>query len=62
MSPQMGPPETVIHEYPGADRSWELEFADFARAVEMGGPPNGNLGDAVKALRIVDALYGVKSP
>jgi predicted dehydrogenase len=60
MSPQMGPPETVIHEYPGADRSWELEFADFVRAVESGEP--GNVGDAVKVLRVVDTIYGVKSP
>ena len=27
MLPQMGPPETTIHEYPGADTSWEAEFA-----------------------------------
>jgi predicted dehydrogenase len=58
MSPQMGPPETIIHEYPGADHSWELEFADFVRAVETGQPACGNLDDALKALRVVDTLYG----
>ena len=29
----MGPPETTIWEYPFPDRSWDLEFEDFARAV-----------------------------
>jgi predicted dehydrogenase len=57
MSPEMGPPEIVIHEYPGADRSWELEFADFVRAVETGKTPCGGLDDALKALAVVDTLY-----
>src|SRR4029078_1483334 len=29
MLPQMGPPETTIWEYPQADMSWQLEFAEF---------------------------------
>ena len=27
MSPEMGPPETTIWEYPMADNSWDLQFA-----------------------------------
>ncbi|KAA0098123.1 gfo/Idh/MocA family oxidoreductase [Mycolicibacterium sp. P1-18] len=57
MSPEMGPPETVIHEYPGADQSWALEFADFVRSVETGAPPCGGLDDALQALTVVDAIY-----
>jgi predicted dehydrogenase len=62
MSPEMGPPETVIHEYPGPDRSWALEFDDFVRSVESGEPPNGGLHDALQALTIVDAVYGANTP
>jgi predicted dehydrogenase len=58
MAPEMGPPETVIHEYPGADQSWALEFEDFVRAVETGEPPSGGLEDAMQALNVVDAIYG----
>jgi predicted dehydrogenase len=58
MSPEMGPPETVIHEYPGADQSWALDFADFVRSVETGMEPCGGLDDAFKALQVVDAIYG----
>jgi predicted dehydrogenase len=58
MSPEMGPPETVIHEYPGADQSWALDFADFVRSVETGKAPCGGLSDALKALQVVDAIYG----
>jgi hypothetical protein len=34
MLPEMGPPETSVWEYPGEDRSWEMEFADFIRSIE----------------------------
>jgi predicted dehydrogenase len=58
MRPEMGPPETVIHEYPGADQSWALEWSEFSRAAATGGPVRGGLGDALAALRIVDEVYG----
>jgi predicted dehydrogenase len=58
MSAEMGPPETVIHEYPGTDQSWALDFADFVRSVETGMEPCGGLDDALKALQVVDAIYG----
>jgi len=62
MSPQMGPPETVIHEFPGPDQSWALEFADFARSVETGGAGCGGVEDALKALDVVDAIYRANTP
>ncbi len=57
MKPEMGPPDTVVYEYPGGDDSWKLEWADFARAIERGGPVCGGLPDALAALRIVDQVY-----
>jgi predicted dehydrogenase len=62
MSPEMGPPETVIHEYPGADQSWALEFADFVHSVETGTAPCGGLDDALEALKVVDAIYEANKP
>lgn len=58
MRPEMGPPEAVIYEYPPADRSWALEWADFVRAIATGQRPCGDLLDALEALRVVDRVYG----
>jgi predicted dehydrogenase len=58
MRAEMGPPETVIHEYPGHDRSWSLEWMDFARAISTGTRACGDVDDAVEVLRIVDGVYG----
>ena len=57
MLPQMGPPETTIWEYPGEDRSWQLEWQHFAACVAGRTMPSGNLDDALAALRVVQALY-----
>jgi len=57
MLPEMGPPETIIFEYPGKDRSWELEFDDFCKAVETGREPCGTLDDALASLKIVESYY-----
>jgi predicted dehydrogenase len=58
MLPEMGPPETTVWEYPGEDRSWELEFRDFVESIEKNKPLNGSLNDAYQALKIVDKIYG----
>ena len=58
MRPEMGPPDAVIYEYPPTDRSWELEWSDFARAVESNGRACGDVEDALAALRVVDRVYG----
>jgi predicted dehydrogenase len=57
MSPEMGPPETLVQEFPGPDGSWEMELQDFISAVESGRQPCGSLEDAYEALKIVDAVY-----
>jgi predicted dehydrogenase len=57
MLPELGPPDTVSWEYPGADRSWQDEFDHFAQCVATRGRPSGNLDDALAALQIVERLY-----
>lgn len=57
MTPQMGPPETTIWEFPFSDRSWAAEFEDFATAIRTGRKPSGDIDDAVAALRIIDQVY-----
>lgn len=58
MLPGMGPPETVIWEYPQGDDSWEREFEYFIRAINDGAPPQGDLNDACASLDIVHKIYG----
>src|SRR4029077_4069440 len=62
MLPEMGPPETTAWEYPGADQSWNLEFENFVQCVEGKQEPNGTLGDALAALRIVESIYADSQP
>jgi predicted dehydrogenase len=58
MSPEMGPPETTVWEYPGADRSWDIEFAEFLDDIQLKRRPAAGLTDAHAALQVVDAIYG----
>lgn len=57
MLPEMGPPETTIWEYPMADTSWQLEFAEFLDDIELGRKPSASLEDAHAALLVVEAIY-----
>lgn len=57
MLPQMGPPETMIWEYPMPDRSWESEFSEFLEDIRLQRQPSANLIDARAALRIVAEVY-----
>jgi predicted dehydrogenase len=57
MKPAMGPPETTIWEYPGEDRSWHEELADFVRGIECGSQTGAGLEDAMAALEVVDEVY-----
>lgn len=61
MLPQMGPPETTIWEYPGADSSWSAEFADLVECIVQGRTPLGSLEDALAALRVVQQLYDLSA-
>jgi len=57
MLPQMGPPETMIWEYPMGDNSWELEFNEFLDDIRLQRTPSANLLDARAALSIVEHIY-----
>lgn len=57
MLPAMGPPETTIWEYPGADRSWPLEFAEFLEDIRLGREPEADLAAARASLSIVEEIY-----
>jgi predicted dehydrogenase len=57
MLPQMGPPETVIWEYPGEDLSWIRELADFCGFIERGEQPRPGLAEAASALHVVEQVY-----
>ena len=39
MTPEMGPPETTLWEYPGDDRSWAIEFAEFLDDIRLNRQP-----------------------
>jgi predicted dehydrogenase len=57
MLPEMGPPETTPWEFPGPDRSWELEFAEFLDDIRQKRRPAANLNDARAVLKIVEDVY-----
>lgn len=54
---EMGPPDTVIYEYPQPDRSWEIEFAEFLEDIRLGRQPAAGLDAARAALEVVEAVY-----
>lgn len=56
MLPEMGPPETMIWEFPGKDRSWELEFNEFIEDIHHKREPSANLHSALAVLEVVELL------
>jgi predicted dehydrogenase len=57
MLPEMGPPETTIWEYPGADDSWQREVADFVEDIRLERQPSPGLAEAEAAWEIVESVY-----
>jgi predicted dehydrogenase len=57
MSPEMGPPETTIWEYPMADNSWDTEFAEFLEDIRLRRDPVPGIRDAQAALRVIEKMY-----
>jgi predicted dehydrogenase len=57
MLPEMGPPETVIHEYPMADDSWAVEFSDFLEDIRLARQPDASIADASAVLEIIGKIY-----
>jgi len=57
MLPEMGPPETIVWEYPMADDSWEVETKEFLDDIRLRRKPAVGLSDALATLDIVDRIY-----
>jgi predicted dehydrogenase len=57
MRPEMGPPETTIHEYPFGDSSWKLEVEELIRAIEEDRRPRGDVVEAAEVLKLIDRFY-----
>ena len=57
MSPEMGPPETTIWEYPMADDSWTTELKAFLDDIRLGRTPEPGIAEADAALRIIEEVY-----
>src|SRR5262249_35747763 len=57
MGPAMGPPETTMWEYPMADDSWAIEFAEFIEDIRLGRRPAADLADARAVLEVVARIY-----
>ena len=57
MLPQMGPPETTVFEFPGADDSWAVETRAFVDDIRLGREPSPGLTDGIRTLEIVEAIY-----
>jgi predicted dehydrogenase len=57
MLPQMGPPETTVFEFPGADDSWAAETRAFVDDIRLGREPSPGLPEAIRTLEIVETIY-----
>jgi len=57
MLPEMGPPETVIYEFPRGDTSWALELYEFLEDIALHRTPIPGLKEGRKTLQIVEAIY-----
>lgn len=55
--PEGGVPEEEVFDFPGEDRSWELEWQDFVQALEKGGIPQASGAEALKTLEWIYRLY-----
>ena len=59
MLPAMGPPETMLWEYPMADDSWDVEFDEFLEDIRLNRQPAAGLEAACAALRAVETIYAI---
>jgi predicted dehydrogenase len=57
MLPEMGPPDTVIYEFPRGDMSWALETQEFVEDIQLGRTPVPGLREAKATLDVVEAIY-----
>jgi predicted dehydrogenase len=61
MRPVLGPPDTTIWEFPGADSSWDLEIKAFQEDIELERSAVPGLKEAAATLRVVERFYEQKN-
>jgi predicted dehydrogenase len=57
MKPEMGIPDTTVHEYPGPDESWRVEMTEFENDVKLKRTPEAGLAAARVAMQVVEKIY-----
>jgi predicted dehydrogenase len=57
MLPEMGPPETVIYEFPRGDNSWGIELNEFIEDIRLRRTPCPGLAEGKRILEIVEQIY-----
>jgi predicted dehydrogenase len=57
MRPEMGPPDTTIHEYPRGDESWAVETRAFVDDIRLNREPSPGLAEGIRTLEIVEKIY-----
>jgi predicted dehydrogenase len=57
MLPEMGPPETVIYEFPRGDTSWALELGEFLEDIRLNRTPIPGLREGRRVLEVVERIY-----
>ena len=57
MLPEMGPPETTIHEFPRGDDSWRIEMNEFFDDIRLQRTPVPGLKEAKAVLRVVEQVH-----
>jgi predicted dehydrogenase len=57
MKPEMGPPDTKLHEFPGPDESWRNEMMEFEKDIQSKRKPGAGLAEARAAMRVVEKIY-----
>jgi predicted dehydrogenase len=57
MLPQMGPPETIIYEFPRGDDSWAIELNEFIEDIRLRRTPSPGLAEGKRTLEIVEQIY-----
>ncbi len=59
--PEMGPPETIIYEYPMMDNSWNSEINEFYDDISLDRKVDCGLESAINVLEIIDKAYKVNN-
>ena len=57
MLPEMGPPETIVYEFPRGDTSWALELNEFLEDIRLHRTPVPGLREGKRVLEIVERIY-----